>query len=194
MSSLEASAVVFGVACVWLTVRQSVWCWPTGLVQVALYVYVFYAARLYSDMLLHVAYVGLQIYGWRQWVHGDAGASAMPVGTLRAHERWLWAAAIALAALAWGSAMARYTDARAPLADAFIAAASLGAQYLLAHKRLESWAIWIVVDVVGIAVYWSRDLRLTAALYVVFLVLAALGFRSWSRSLTAPTAVTERAA
>src|SRR5690606_36336563 len=40
------------------------------LVQVALYVYVFHSARLYSDMILHVIYVGLQLYGWYHWARG----------------------------------------------------------------------------------------------------------------------------
>lgn len=84
----------------------------------------------------------------------------------------------------------RYTNAAAPHADAFIAAASLGAQYLLAHKRLENWLIWIAVDVVAIAVYWGRDLRLTAGLYLVFLVLAAIGLRAWLRAVAPPDRAT----
>lgn len=194
MSVVEAIGVIFGVVCVALTIRQSVWCWPTGLVQVALFIHVFYSARLYSDMVLHVAYVVLQIYGWRQWLRGDTTASTLPVSTLSPRDRWGWVVAVAAIAVAWGTAMVRYTDAAAPYADAFIAAASLAAQYLLAHKRLENWLIWIAVDVVAIAVYWSRGLRLTAALYVVFLVLAGLGLRSWSRSLAAGTVSTSECA
>jgi nicotinamide mononucleotide transporter len=184
MTVLEAIAVLFGIACVVLTIRQSVWCWPTGLVQVVLYVQVFYVARLYSDMLLHVAYVVLQIYGWRQWLRGAADTSALPVSSLSWTARATGAAAIGVIAVAWGTAMATYTDAAAPHADAFIAAASLGAQYLLAHKLIENWLIWLTVDVVGIAVYWSRDLRLTAGLYAVFLLLAAIGLRTWLRALS----------
>jgi nicotinamide mononucleotide transporter len=190
MNWVELVAVVFGVACVALTVRQSIWCWPTGLVQVTLYVYIFYGARLYSDMILHVIYIGVQFYGWYHWVHGapdtPAGAEdrgALPVSTLTVRERWLWGLGVAVAALVWGEGMRRYTDAAAAHADAFIAAASLCAQYLMAQKKLENWVVWIVVDVVAIAVYWVRDLRLTAALYVVFLLLCVAGVRSWHASL-----------
>ena len=151
MNWTEAVAVVFGAAAVALTIRQSLWCWPLGLVQVALYVYVFYQARLYSDMVLHVIYVVLQVYGWYRWRRGERG-SALPVSYLSLTERAGWAMAIALAASVWGEAMLRYTDAAAPRADAFIAAASLAAQYLLAIKKLENWIVWIVVDVVAIAV------------------------------------------
>lgn len=181
MNWTEAVAVVFGAAAVALTIRQSLWCWPLGLVQVALYVYVFYQARLYSDMVLHVIYVVLQVYGWYRWRSGERG-SALPVSYLSLTERAGWSMAIALAASVWGEAMLRYTDAAAPRADAFIAAASLAAQYLLAIKKLENWIVWIVVDVVAIAVYWSRDLRLTSGLYGVFLGLCVLGLVEWRKA------------
>ena len=93
MNWIEAVAVVFGIVCVALTVRQSIWCWPAGLVQVTLYVYVFYGARLYSDMILHVIYIGVQVYGWHHWLHGaqrspsGSGVRAsLPVTMLRAES------------------------------------------------------------------------------------------------------------
>ena len=181
MNWTEAVAVVFGAAAVALTIRQSLWCWPLGLVQVALYIYVFYRARLYSDMVLHAIYVVLQVYGWYRWRSGERG-SALPVSYLSLNERAGWAMAIALAASVWGEAMLRYTDAAAARADAFIAAASLAAQYLLAIKKLENWILWIVVDVVAIAVYWGRDLRLTSGLYCVFLGLCVLGLVEWRKA------------
>ena len=62
MNWLEAVAVVFGVVAVALTIKQNLWCWPAGLFTgLSLYVFVFYEARLYSDMVLHVIYVTLDI-------------------------------------------------------------------------------------------------------------------------------------
>jgi nicotinamide mononucleotide transporter len=181
MNWMEAVAVAFGACAVALTVRQNLWCWPAGLVQVSLYVYVFFEARLYSDMVLHVIYVVLQVYGWYRWRAGLSG-HALPVTRLTAGEAAGWTAIIGGAAFVWGEVMVRYTNAAAPRADAFIAAASLVAQYLLAIKKIENWVIWIVVDVVAIGVYWSRDLRLTAGLYGVFLVLCVFGLVEWRRS------------
>jgi len=34
MSPIEIAAVIFGLFCVWLTIRQNIWRWPTGLAQV----------------------------------------------------------------------------------------------------------------------------------------------------------------
>src|SRR5690606_17137463 len=181
--AVEAIAVLFGLACVYLTVKQNIWCWPTGLVQVVLYVWIFYGARLYSDMLLHVFYIGLQLYGWQHWVSsGRRLGDRLPV--TRSTGAGLASLVLLTAAttFAWGTAMAKLTDAALAHADAFIAAASLTAQYLLARKKLESWIAWIVVDVVAIAVFWSRGLVLPSILYAVFLVLCVAGFRDWRRS------------
>jgi nicotinamide mononucleotide transporter len=93
-----------------------------------------------------------------------------------------WLVATVAVAFAWGELMMRFTDAAAPRADAFIVAASLCAQYLLAQKKLESWYWWIAVDVVAIIVYWSRDLRLTSGLYAVFLGLCMMGLTEWRKS------------
>jgi nicotinamide mononucleotide transporter len=180
---IEAVAVSFGIACVALTVRQSLWCWPAGLVQVTLYVYIFYQARLYSDVLLHGIYVGLQVYGWHHWMGGGVRREEpLPVTRLTGSQMGLLALGVAGGAFAWGEIMDRYTDAAAAHLDAFIAVASLCAQVLLARKKLENWLLWILIDLVAIGVYWSRDLRLTAGLYTVFLVLCMAGLVSWHRS------------
>ena len=82
MNLIEALATIFGLLCVWLTTRQNVWCWPTGLVQVFLYIFVFYDAKLYSDMILHIIYVVMQIYGWYHWLHGGENAATLQVSIL----------------------------------------------------------------------------------------------------------------
>ncbi len=69
---LEIFGVIFGVAGVWLTVRQNIWCWPVGLVNIILYLYIFFQVRLYADMGLQAFYIALSLYGWWHWLHGDA--------------------------------------------------------------------------------------------------------------------------
>lgn len=85
MNPYEVAGVAFGVVAVWLTVRENVWCWPTGLVNVVLSGVVFAQARLYADMGLQAVYVALCLYGWYAWLHGGADhgvlhVSRTPVG------------------------------------------------------------------------------------------------------------------
>lgn len=185
MTWIEATAAVFGLICVWLTIRQNIWCWPTGLIQVVLYIFIFYHVKLYSDLILHVVYVVLQIYGWYHWLHGGQSRGGLPVSTLTYRAKIAWLFVVIAGAAAWGYLMATFTDAAIPYGDAFTTVASLAAQWLMARKRIESWFFWIAVDVVAIGIYWYKNLVLTAGLYAVFLVLATIGLLAWRQSLRA---------
>jgi len=183
MTILELIASVMGLLSVWLTVRQNIWCWPAGLVMVLLYAWIFAAAKLYSDAGLQVVYVVLSVYGWIHWARGGPRDNGLPVTVLSDRSRALWAAATLAAAAALGTATSAWTDASMPYADALITCMSLTAQWLLARKKVESWWLWIAVDVLAVGVFLHKGLYVTSGLYAVFLVLAALGLRSWTRSL-----------
>ena len=186
MSTLEVLAVILGLACVGLTVRQHIACWPTGLAMVALYIVVFYRARLYADMLLQVVYVVLQLYGWHAWATGGPRRTGLAVSRLPRHAAVAWSIVCAVGTAALGTVMHLRTDASLPYLDAFATNASLIAQWLLGRKVLESWLVWIVVDVFSIGMYLAKDLYLTAALYAVFLALSVQGYRAWSRTRAVP--------
>lgn len=184
MSSWEIIGSILGLIGVTLMIRQNVWGWPVGLVQVAVYAWVFYAAKLYSDALLQFFFFGIQAYGWWHWWRGaDAAHSTLPVTRLGGRAIAAWIAAGTAGTVAWGEFMQRTTDAALPHWDAFILVFSLIAQWLQARKRLENWIGWMIVNVVAIGVFWVKELWLTAALYVVFLGMAVVGFVAWRRAL-----------
>jgi len=185
MNWLEWVAAGLGLINVALVVRRSVWNYPFGLAMVSLYFVVFAEARLYSDALLQVFFFVVQLYGWHNWVRAKAETGEVPVGLMTARERVRWGMATLVASLAWGLAMARFTDAAAPIADAGVAGFSIAAQLLMARRRLENWVVWIGVDIVAIGLYASRGLTLTAGLYFLFLLLATAGFFEWRRALRA---------
>ena len=186
MSVFEVLGVLFGVVSVYLTVRQNIWCWPTGLVNVGLFIVVFFQAKLYADMGLQVLYVVLCVYGWYAWLHGGADhgplkVSSIPTGAL---------AGLVLAGAAFALPLAlvlrRATDASMPLLDASTASFSIVAQAMQTKKWIENWWTWIVVDVVYVGMYIVKGLYLTAGLYGLFLVLAVMGLAEWRRALRSP--------
>ena len=183
MNYLEWVAAALGVVNVALVVRRSVWNYPFGLVMVALYFFVFFEARLYSDALLQIFFFVVQLYGWHNWLRARTAAGEVPVTVLGSRDRLAWAAGTAAAGLAWGLVMARYTDAAAPMIDAGIAGTSIAAQILMAQRKVENWVLWILVDAVAIGLFASRGLYATSALYALFLVLATAGLVAWTRAL-----------
>jgi nicotinamide mononucleotide transporter len=179
----EIIGAVLGLVSVWLTVRQNIWCWPTGLVMVALYVVVFFQTKLYADTGLQVIFFVLQVYGWYEWLHGGKNRSKLEV------TQMTWQLGIVLLVIACGATvllgyfLAAKTDAALPYWDSTATVLSLIAQWMLARKLIENWYLWITVDVLSIGMYTSKQLYLTAVLYVAFLVLAALGWVEWRKSL-----------
>jgi nicotinamide mononucleotide transporter len=180
MSELELCGAAFGLLSVWLTVRASIWCWPTGLVSTTLFVVMFAQARLYGDAITNVMFSVVGVYGWIAWSRSDGrdGQGGIRWGGPRVR---LVAAAVCVA----GIPVAGWAFTRAggflPYWDGAIMVLSFVAQFLLTRKMVESWVLWIVVDVISIGVYTSRGLLLTAGLYAIFLGLASRGLFAWRR-------------
>ena len=183
MSTTEIIAALLGVANVVLIVRRSIWNYPFGLAMVALYGVVFFQAKLYSDAGLQVFFFIVQIYGWWIWYGARDPRGLVRVEKLSNAARVAWCAAISAATLAEGWYLANYTSDSAPWMDANTTAMSVAAQYLLSVRRIENWVLWIVTDIVQIALYAWKGLYPTAVLYVVFLILSAVGLWEWNRQL-----------
>lgn len=193
MSWIELFAAGLGVVNVWLVVRRSVWNYPFGLVMVTLYGFVFFRARLYSDTILQGYFFAVQVFGWWYWLKGRGTDGLVRPEIMTAAGR-LGAMAVTLAgAAAGGWFFATYTNAAAPWLDAFIAAASVMAQYLMSLRKIENWAWWIAVDIVAVGVYFWKGLYPTTVLYVIFLGLSITGLISWWRQLSPPSATEQSA-
>jgi nicotinamide mononucleotide transporter len=179
----ELVGVLFGIVSVWLIARENVWGWPTGLVNVGLFVLVFHEAKLYADMGLQLFYVALCAYGWYAWLRGGPGHTSLRVRRASLARLAVLGAVGAVAAVALGTTLHRHTDASLPYVDSATTAYSLVAQWMQTRKWLENWLVWIVVDVVYVGMYVYKQLYLTAGLYTIFLGLAVMGLRHWRRSL-----------
>lgn len=179
---VEIAAALLGLANVALIIRRTVWNYPFGIAMVVLYGGIFWQAQLYAEAGLQVYFLVIQIAGWWWWLRGRGRDGRVIVTRAPPGELAACAAAAGGTALALGWALARYTDAALPWWDATVAALSVVAQFLLARRRLESWPVWIAVDVLAIGIYLAKDLTPTAALYAVFLVLASAGLVAWTRA------------
>lgn len=177
---LEITATIFGFLSVYFTIKQNIWCWYFGLIQVILFCFIFYKAKLYSDMILHFIYIFLQIFGWYSWKFGGSNKSELKISLVK--NIYLYIAITIFGTIGLGYFMTSKTDASLPYPDAFITIASLVAQYLMIKKLLPSWYFWIIVDVVAIGIYFYKDLYYTSALYFLFLIMAIFGLFAWRKT------------
>jgi|SRR5687767_985894 len=183
MSSLEIVAALFGVVSVSLSVRQNIWSWPTAIVNVGLYIFVFYDSKLYADTGLQVIYVVLNAYGWYHWLYGGKNRTELPVTRTPVRVGVLLSGIVVAGTALIGTLLIRNTDASLPYLDALTTSTSLVAQWMMTRKLLENWLVWVAVDVVYIGMYINKSLYVTAVLYFVFLLLSIMGFIQWRRTL-----------
>lgn len=182
MAATEAIAVALGFAYVVLAIRQRRECWIAGGASTALYIWVFARAGLPLQAALQVFYVVLAVYGWRQWQPGGERPTRPRSWPLA--RNLIALAAVGAVSLASATIVSRFGLSAAPLADSLGTWASVVATWLLARRYLENWLWWIVVDVGLAALFASRGLDFTAALYLTFAALAVVGWRSWRRSMS----------
>lgn len=183
MSPVEWIAAGLGLANVWLVVRRSIWNFPAALAMCALYLWIFYDARLYSDALLQIFFIIINLYGWAAWLRNRAEDGEIRVERLTPLQRGVTVGLAVLVSLVWGTAMARLTDATHPYWDGTIAIASIASQVLLARRKLENWAGWIFVNLISIPLYALKGLYPTTILYVILLALAVIGLLEWRGKL-----------
>lgn len=160
----------------------------------AVYLFVYYQAGLYADFGINVYYLLAALYGWVRWRKRPAGGgkqsgepsiqslfSPRPRLSVIAGSAAGFLAAFLLIAFV----LIRFTDSNVPWCDAFTTAASIVAMWLLAHKFVEQWIVWIAVDAVSSFLYDYKDLYFTAALYALYTLIAVFGYLKWWRMMVA---------
>jgi len=181
-SGAEQVATVLGVVFVWLAMRESLWNFPVGLVQAAIFGWVCFEGKLYSETVLQGLFFAAMIYGWWHWTRGGKDQAPLAVQRLSRREAGAWTMATFALWGVWGGGMAGLTDAALPWWDGFVFAASVVSQWLQSRKMLENWIGWIIANTVGIGVFWAKGLYWFAALYFLFWLMAWGGWRAWWRS------------
>ena len=68
-----------------------------------------------------------------------------------------------------------------PYLDSFVTVMSIVATFLMIHKKIECWAIWIMVDVVATSLYFAKGIKFVGVEYLAFCFLAAFGLWRWLR-------------
>lgn len=177
---LEALAVAGSYASTALCIVQRRFNYVVGAVSTALYAALFFRHGLVASALLNVYLTPQLVYGWVRWRRDDR---TRPVTWLVADRRWV-PAYLATTAVAYvgGAWLVDALDGRLAWADAAILAGSILAQLLLDTKRIETWFVWVAVDVVAVWTYVTAGLVLAGVQYVIFVATAVLGFVAWLRS------------
>lgn len=185
------SALVFGLLAVLFLIKESIWTWPSGILYVLVSFVVFWNERLYGDLLLHVFFLILNIYGWYYWVNGnktDQQEVIVTRLTLKAGLSALFMTAIGVWVFArflikipdWFEGMA---PASLPYWDSTTSMLSVTGMWLTTRKKLDNWYYWFAVDVIATGVYFYKGMYFYSVLYFIYIGMAISGYLSWKKSM-----------
>lgn len=182
MNYLEIAGTVVGLIYLYLEYKVSIWLWVAGIVMPAIYIIVCYRSGLYADLAINVYYLIASAYGVACWwtgrgKSGNTGDTAIRHTPGRLYPRLATVFLVLFIFIA--GVLIEFTDSDVPLADSFTTALSVVAMWMLAKKYVEQWLVWIVVDIVSVAMYVFKDLPFTAALYALYAAIALFGYRKW---------------
>jgi nicotinamide mononucleotide transporter len=183
---IEILGVVTSLIYLYFSVRQIIWLWPFGIISSALFIYIFYRTGFYADMSLQVYYLIVSIYGWYHWIYGarDHHVEKLPVTRIGLKVLIILSGIFGVLWLGIAYVLDNYTDSNVPWGDAFTTAGSIVATWMLARKILEHWLLWIIVDTVAAALYLYKHMYPTFFLYMVFTIIAVVGFYQWKKQMS----------
>ena len=191
MSYLEFFGTILYLLSVLLIAQKNMLTWPIGLISVVLFGVLFYQIQLYSDTIEQIYYFGACIYGWIYWNKKEAQPNDSTDFRYSSLKHLLtWGLITTILSILLTIFMKDIhillpkifpAPASFPFLDALTTIMSFVAMFLMAQKRIESWLYWIVVDIIGIILYFVKDVKFISLLYVVLLVIATRGFVKWHK-------------
>ena len=181
-SLVEWSAVGFGLAYLILAMREHIACWAMALISTSLFLWLFWQAKLMMESALQVYYIAMAVYGWWQWRGGNSGTEKA-IQTLNIRQHLLICSSVALLTLGSGFWLSAQTEAAQPFLDSFTTWGSIITTVLVAHKVLDNWLYWIVIDIASMILYANSGLWVTVILFALYVVLAVLGYAQWRKHL-----------
>lgn len=198
---LESVAAVLGMLSTYFSTGRNIWVYPTGIVSTGIYIYLLFIFGLYGDMMINVYYTSMSIYGWILWgqVTGE-DAIHVPVMRMDKKEVYFGSVLFVLSVLlvlgiyyfrpviennfdgAFLSEIGPFYS-TIDYVDSVLTATFLIGMWLMARRKLESWYFWIIGNVMAIGLFAVKGLAITSVQYIVFLVLAVIGFVKWKRQI-----------
>ncbi|MDD3195454.1 MAG: nicotinamide riboside transporter PnuC [Paludibacter sp.] len=181
---LEVIGTLLSFAYLWLSVKQKIGLWIFGFLGAVVYTIVFFESKLYAAMSLQLYYLWVSVYGWYSWKKSKASTGEeLPVRLTRFNEWPVLLGITLIIMLIYYALLSMGTDSPIPGADSFITAFSIIATWMLARKQIEHWLIWIVVDLVAVGIYFMQGLYSTSILFLVYGIMAVIGWFQWRKSL-----------
>ena len=186
---LEVTAIVFGLLSVWYAKKDNIWVFPTGIINTAIYVYLLWKWSLLGDMMINFYYVVMSIYGWYHWTRKKDDVVEFPISRMNTYEK---KGSVVIFVLTIGFVVAVYTffdkfTHWTSYVDTLVTGIFFVGMWLMARRKIENWILWIIGDIISIPMYFVKGYSFTSIQYLIFTIIAILGYLEWKKTLQRKT-------
>ncbi|MFC5048000.1 nicotinamide riboside transporter PnuC [Aquimarina hainanensis] len=182
---LEAIAFVFGILSVFYAKKVHIWVYPTGLLATVISVYLLYKAAYFGDMMMNFYYSIMSLYGWWNWSRKNNNSPVVPVSRTNLKEKLVgfFMFSITMFVTYMVYALTGVAIQGENWIDIFTSGVFFTAMWYMANKKIENWTLWIFADIITVPLYAYRGLGMLSLQYLIFTVIAILGYLAWKKSL-----------
>ena len=181
MATLEIIGAMISLLYLRLEYKANILLWPVGVITPLIYIYIFFASKIYAMMGINVYYLFASLYGWYCWNRNHTGEQGFQITRLPLHLVWklvmIFTGLFVL--ITW--ILVTQTDSPIPYGDAATTALSIVAIWMLTHKYAEQWLVWLVVNTISSGLYFWMDLFPTSILFFIYAVVSVLGYLKWKK-------------
>jgi nicotinamide mononucleotide transporter len=142
-------------------------------------------------MMEQVYYLVISVIGWIAWQKQKEVTKTIPTNwsSIRSIQTFIGITLVSTAILAFCVSNFHIwfpiffpEPASFPFLDALTTVMSFVAMYLTTIRKNEGWIYWIIVDIIGIGLYWIKDVRFIAIQYIFLLGMAIYGLVYWIKT------------
>ena len=181
---IEIVAVITGMLSVWFSKKINVLVFPIGIISVLLYVFIFIKNELYANAIINFIYFLISVFGWWNWKRTNDKSlkskenDELKVTFLNKKESVISSLLVTLSFFIISITI--NSDLVTKL-DYCTSILGLGGIILTSFKKVENWISYLIADIILIPLCIYNGLYLTSIQYLVYTILAIMGYISWSK-------------
>jgi len=180
LTYLQIIGTVLGVVQVLLARNNNIHNYLFGTVSILIGIWVLYQTKLYADIVLHLYYLFMSIYGWLFWKYGRQKKET-PI-TYSDRSEQIMAIAIVIACFAlmlyW---LGHFTNSDVPVWDAAVSAFAWAGMWLMAKRKMENWIYLNISNLIAIPLFFYKELYVYAGLTIFLFIVGASGYFKWRK-------------
>jgi len=182
----EWVSTVTQIASVWYARKNNVLVYPTGIIGVLLAAWVYFflsAPPLYADASLNIYYFIMSVYGWYNWVQKKGDTLQYPISWCSKKELSIGTGFFLVSWVVLYFLLVYLTNSNTPILDSLVSSSAVTAMWWMAKRKIENWLAWIFSNIVAIPLNFYKGFMLFTLMYVLFLLMAWMGYVSWKKKI-----------